>query len=94
VLADVSSKLMGQFVENLERDVLGESDPGTSDEATRATPREPATEGVRKIEGPAAEPIDLIDAAGGSVTKRLIPVGIGLVVLLLLWRILRNRGDD
>jgi carbon monoxide dehydrogenase subunit G len=95
VLADVSSKLMGQFVENLERDVLSEPAPGASEEATSATPREPATEGgVRKIEGPAAEPIDLLDAAGGSVTKRLIPVGIGLVVLLLLWRILRNRGDD
>jgi carbon monoxide dehydrogenase subunit G len=97
VLGDVSSKLMGQFVENLERDVLSESDSRVSEaanEATSATPREPATEGgVRKIEGPAAEPIDLLDAAGGSVTKRLIPVGIGLVVLLLLWRILRNRGD-
>jgi len=97
VLADVSSKLMGQFVENLERDVLSESDSRVGEaanEATSATPREPATEGgVRKIEGPAAEPIDLLDAAGGSVTKRLIPVGIGLVVLLLLWRILRNRGD-
>ncbi len=98
VLGDVSSKLMGQFVENLERDVLSESDSRVSEdatEATGATPREPATEGgVRKIEGPAAEPIDLLDAAGGSVTKRLIPVGIGLVVLLLLWRILRNRGDS
>jgi len=97
VLADVSSKLMGQFVENLERDVLSESDSRGSEDATgatSATPREPATDGgVRKIEGPAAEPIDLLDAAGGSVTKRLIPVGIGLVVLLLLWRILRNRGD-
>jgi len=95
VLADVSSKLMGQFVENLERDVLGESDSGASDDVAGATPREPAAEGgVRKIEGPAAEPIDLLDAAGGSVTKRLIPVGIGLVVLLLLWRILRSRRDD
>ena len=35
VLADVSSKLMGQFVENLERDVLSESDsPDASDDAT------------------------------------------------------------
>jgi uncharacterized protein len=95
VLADVSSKLMGQFVENLERDVLSDSTPDAGAEATSATPAEPATEGgVRKIDGPAAEPIDLLDAAGGSVTKRLIPVGIGLVVLLLLWRILRHRGDD
>jgi uncharacterized protein len=95
VLADVSSKLMGQFVENLERDVLSDPAPDASADATNAQPAEPATEGgVRKIDGPTAEPIDLLDAAGGSVTKRLIPVGIGLVVLLLLWRILRNRGDD
>ena len=94
VLADVSSKLMGQFVENLERDVLGESDPGASDDVAGATPREPAAEGgVRKIEGPAAEPIDLLDAAGGSVTKRLVPVGIGLIFLFVLWRVLRNRTD-
>jgi carbon monoxide dehydrogenase subunit G len=87
VLADVSSKLMGQFVENLERDVLGQTDA--------APPRASgvAGTGVRTIEGPAAEPIDLLDAAGGSVTKRVAPIAIGLVVLFVLWRLLRGRGD-
>ena len=56
----------------------------------RATP---ADTGVRKIEGPTAKPIDLLDAAGGSVTKRLVPVGIGLVFLFVLWRILRSPKD-
>ena len=98
MLADVSSKLMGQFVENLERDVL-EPNPPRRPQPTpipmtsppRATPTDT---GVRKIEGPAAKPIDLLDAAGGSVTKRLVPVGIGLVVLFVLWRILRTPRTD
>jgi uncharacterized protein len=95
VLADVSSKLMGQFVENLERDVLSgpETPPVTEANGATADRAAPADTGVRKIEGPAAEPIDLLDAAGGSVTKRLVPVGIGLVFLFVLWRILRNRTD-
>ncbi|MGH8977120.1 MAG: SRPBCC family protein [Acidimicrobiia bacterium] len=87
VLADVSSKLMGQFVENLERDVL--SQPG----AAPAQAAEAADAGVRTIDGPAAEPIDLLDAAGGSVTKRVVPVAIGVLVLFVLWRLLRGRGD-
>ena len=99
VLADVSSKLMGQFVENLERDVLSQpatpsatdADSGAETDSRRGAT--PTDTGVRKIEGPAATPIDLLDAAGGSVTKRLVPVGIGLVFLFVLWRILRNPKD-
>jgi hypothetical protein len=41
---------------------------------------------VRKIESRAAQPVDLLDAAGGSMAKRLAPVGIGLLLLLLLVR--------
>jgi hypothetical protein len=36
-----------------------------------------------------AEPIDLLEVAGGSVAKRLAPVAVGLVVLLLL--LIRRR---
>ena len=85
VLADVSSKLMGQFVENLERDVL-------SDDARRrhvarrgsaSRPRRPAP--VDRARGrcpadrlaPEAEPVDLFEVAGAPVTKRLVPLGIG-----------------
>jgi carbon monoxide dehydrogenase subunit G len=38
-----------------------------------------------------AEPIDLLDLAGGSVAKRLAPVAIVLIVLFLLIRRRRNR---
>ena len=94
VLADVSSKLMGQFVENLERDVLSDDSGATADaealETTTSAPVE-APAGARQIDSRPAEPVDLFQVAGAPVTKRLIPLGIGLVVLFVLWRLLRHR---
>lgn len=51
-------------------------------------PTAPATETpkIRKIEGPAAEPVDLADMAGPAVLKRLIPVILAVVLLGLLLR--------
>jgi carbon monoxide dehydrogenase subunit G len=111
VLGDVSSKLMGQFVENLERDVLttaGGGDtshaggpyeqaleavvppPGTGSTSAVATGTA-ASSGPRQIASREVEPVDLFGVAGASVTKRLLPVGIGALVLFVLWRILRGR---
>ena len=91
VLVDVSSKLMGQFVENLERDVLATQSEGESVE----TPAEPAPEGataeLRRIDSKEPEAIDLLDMAGESAAKRLVPLGVGIFVLFVLWRILRSR---
>ena len=150
VLADVSGKLIGQFVDTLEADLKGErSEPAategavsgerpadgkagseTSDAATaetsvpasaepaavaaspaggqdagraeqtaspaggqeaapagRAEQTAPTTpSGPRRIDHPEPEPVDLLDAAGGSVAKRLAPVlgGLGVVALLLV----------
>ena len=83
VLADVSSKLMGQFVENLERDVLSDDAPASSTAAASAGPR--------IIDSRPAEPVDLFEVAGAPVTKRLVPIGVGLLVLFVLWRLLRRR---
>ena len=112
VLGDVSSKLMGQFVENLERDVLTTAGGGdtshaggpyeqalesvappsaTGPTAAGASGPTVSTEGPRRIESREVEPVDLFEVAGGSVTKRLVPVGIGALVLFVLWRILRGR---
>ena len=41
---------------------------------------------IRKIEGPAAEPVDLADMAGAAVVKRAAPVVLVLLVLLVLLR--------
>jgi uncharacterized protein len=109
VLADVSSKLMGQFVENIERDVLTtagggdtshaggpyeqalESVPGIAHNGHAAPAAPSATStGPRRIDSPEAEPVDLFDVAGAPLTKRLVPIGIGALVLFILWRVLRR----
>ena len=41
---------------------------------------------VRRIEGPATEPIDLMEVGGGSVAKRVAPVVLALIVILLILR--------
>jgi hypothetical protein len=46
---------------------------------------------VRKIDGPEAEPVDLLAVAGGSTLKRLLPVA-GVVVVLLVILGLRRRA--
>ncbi len=45
---------------------------------------------VRKIESADPEPVDLLDAAGDTMMKRLAPVLAGLAVLVLLRMILRR----
>jgi carbon monoxide dehydrogenase subunit G len=92
VLVDVSSKLMRQFVENLERDVLATQASEQPSEQTSDPASEPETGELRRIESKEAEPIDLFDMAGESAAKRLIPLGIGALVLFFLWRVLRSRA--
>jgi carbon monoxide dehydrogenase subunit G len=61
-------------------------------EAAAHTPTPVAAEAptVRKIQGPAAEPIELSDVAGSALLKRLLPTFGGLVLLLLVLRRLRK----
>lgn len=161
VLADVSGKLIGQFVDTLEADLKGErrepSAPktvargagSTDDESASATSAassaqtpapagaekagaesagdgqkgaEPAGDekagdeqgagsargqeappagrdvgatssapsGPRRIDHPEPEPVDLLDAAGGSVAKRLAPIVGGIGALAVLYVVLRR----
>jgi carbon monoxide dehydrogenase subunit G len=86
VMADVSSKLLGQFADNLERDVL--SGNGAAAPAAEA----PApTAGLRKIEAPEAQPVDLLDTAGNAVAKRVVPIVLALVAFLALRAFLKRR---
>ncbi len=104
VMADVSSKLLGQFADNLQQDVLTGTPSADATARTRRPPRRPRTASPatparvdrspmrsRKIESKEAEPIDLMDAAGGSVGKRLVPLLAGLVVILALRSIFKRR---
>jgi carbon monoxide dehydrogenase subunit G len=54
-----------------------------------STPAAPAAPTVRKIDGPAAEPINLLETAGSTMVKRLVPAviviaGVVIAAVLLL----------
>jgi carbon monoxide dehydrogenase subunit G len=82
-MADISDKLLAQFVVNLN--VLIAEQPVTA-AAPAATP-EP-TEGVRTIESAEVAPLDLLSAAGSPILKRAIPVVV-VVVAVLVWLVVR-----
>lgn len=88
VLEDVSTKLMGQFADNLSE--LVASGDGATDDADAADATEVPTSSngstVRTIDAPEPEAVDLLDTAGAPVAKRLLPVVAVLLVLLLLRR--------
>jgi len=153
VMADVSGKLLGQFVDCLESKLLSDSGSPSASASSSASaepadnpapqsrptgPFDIASEGaaatrsleeaggeaaatapasaaasapataasgstqdarlngtsgpaVRIVDAPEAEPVDLLDAAGAPVVKRLAPAVIGLTVLWLLSIFLRRR---
>jgi len=125
VMADVSAKLLGQFVDCLENKLLAEEPaaaaaapaaaaaaPAAAGEAhgpldiasegaaaTAEVERAaegagagaPAAGGVRVIESPEAQPVDLLEAAGAPVAKRALPVVAGLTFLWLLSVFFRRR---
>ncbi len=83
VIRDTSEKLMTDFAHNLNP-MLDDDEETPAAAATTDAPAESPT--VRKIQGPAAEPIELSDFAGAAVLKRLLPLFGGLAVLLLILR--------
>ena len=98
VLADVSAKLLDQFVASLEADVLsaGGSDPASPDGKGAADPPATAPRGnggaaVRRIESEPAAPVDLLDVAGGSVARRAGPGLLALAVLFAALLFARRR---
>jgi len=101
VMADVSSKLLGQFATNLERDVLSGNGAAASTpnadaapagaESTSGKPVASEAPSVRTIDAPEAEPVDLLDTAGNAVAKRVVPIVIALIVFLALWSIRKRR---
>ena len=97
VMADVSEKLIGQFVESLEQKLLetaataagGDEDSEMTasqetDSQDDASAQE--TSGPRKIDMPEPEPVDLLDTAGAPLLKRFGPLAIVALLLILLRR--------
>jgi len=142
VLADVSAKLLDQFVADLEKTVLADEpveaveveledpieavqpdaeersvpaldpepelvvDPapdapevrpaGRVDDAEMVPPKPEAAGGrpaVRKIDSPEAKPVDLLDAAGSPVARRVGPILAGIAVLWILKKLLTRNKD-
>jgi hypothetical protein len=105
VMADVSSKLLGQFVTCLESNVLaGDQGPAAAPAATPpvAAPASPsaasapagpstAPAAARTIDAPEAEAVDLVRMAGGAVARRVVPALIAatVVVGVVIWLIAR-----
>ncbi len=99
IMGDVSKKLIDQFSANLNT-MLDESGnepaadaaaPTAADDTPAGTPAdasstEAAAPTVRKVDGPAAEPIDMAGMAGPALLKRLGPAVAALLLLLLLLR--------
>lgn len=84
VMADVSTKLLAQFVECLESTKLA-GDGQSASSAETASPTGSSTQ-VRTIDAPEAEAVDLMKVAGGAVAKRLVPlVGAAVVIGLVIW---------
>ena len=89
VIRDTSEKLMTDFANNLNTmlDAQGDAPPVDAPpvdappvDAPKAAPT------VRKINGPAAEPIELSDVANTAMLKKALPFVGGLVLLLLILR--------
>jgi carbon monoxide dehydrogenase subunit G len=89
VMADVSEKLLGQFVECLESKLEEETgDVPDEESATAVSSEAPPTPGPRHINLPEAKPVDLLDTAGAPLLKRAAPF---LAVLVLLFLLRRRR---
>lgn len=97
IMGDVSSKLMSQFADNLNQmiDEQDSDEPAVSEVADAPvtdappsdhTPVEPAPPSIRKIDGPATEPIDLMEVGRGSILKRLAPALAAIAIVLFLVR--------
>ena len=91
-LADVSDKLLLQFVDNLNSLIASQpvtasnsTTPSASDSSAMDTAVEtaPPTPGVRKIEQTHdVAPLDLLDTAGSTIAKRLVPVALVLAAVV------------
>ena len=83
-MADISDKLLAQFVVNLN--ALIAEQPATSAPVPAAASA--PTEGVRTIESAEVAPLDLLSAAGSPILKRALPVVV-VVVAVLVWLVVR-----
>ncbi|MHB1712270.1 MAG: SRPBCC family protein [Acidimicrobiales bacterium] len=103
MIAEVSEKLLGQFVTCLESTLAGRSEtpgPGPGPGAGASTSTSASANGAGeagqrplRVVRPTPEPeaLDLLDLAGGAMYKRAIPVVVGAAVIVILVIYFRAR---
>lgn len=107
-LAEVSTKVMERFVENVESLIAAGSVPVGAATAAGATIAIESEIGERTVDvativgevpalravgSPQSEPVDLIEVAGTPVIKRLLPfVAVGIALALLVRALRRRRA--
>jgi carbon monoxide dehydrogenase subunit G len=86
-ITEVSAKLLGQFVDELENLLAADATP--AEEPAAAVP-EPAVEAapVREVEA-----VDLLEAAWLPIVKRAVPALVAVVVLVAVLRWLLRRSS-
>lgn len=90
VMADVGSKLVGQFADCLSKELaVSEAAPPVAAAPAAEAERAGAPAAVQPR--PEAEPIDLFDVAGAPLGKRLAPIAVALVVLAVVGWLIRRR---
>ena len=98
-MADISDKLLAQFVVNLNTLIAADDSApaATSPEAATTTQvDEVAVEtavvatdsGVRKIDGPEAEALDLLSISRGVIIKRALPV-VAVIAAVVIWLLVK-----
>ena len=82
VMSDVAGRIIGQFAGNLEGVVAAGSgaNNATSSDSSATSAAMPA---------PAADAIDMMEVAGGAVAKKLIPVALVVVAVVVAWILLK-----
>lgn len=101
-IEDVSKKILGQFIDNLREKLEAGAEAAASSAesgSTASDDSEPVSSSdttesstVRKIDGPEAQPVDLLAVSGGAMAKRLLPAAGSLAVIAIILYWLLGRG--
>ncbi|WP_406118669.1 SRPBCC family protein [Streptomyces sp. NBC_00989] len=88
MIKEISEKLFAQFVANVETQLLATREAETQPEAV---PTEPEAVPAAPVSQPAPSvPLDLMQVAGASVYKRLLPaVGAAVVIAVVIYLLVR-----
>ncbi len=98
-MADISDKLLAQFVVNLNTLIAADDSAPTApspeavattqvDEVAVETAAVATDSGIRKIDGPEAEALDLLSVSGGVIFKRALPV-VAVIAAVVIWLLVK-----